>query len=416
MTTASQDFFSVEYSNNINNIAQVVEAVPEGSAAEAVKNNPTENEPKIVVTHIETPDVVKSIYMSQCVVGTRDFRQRLVDVVDSTEINSIIIDIKDYTGKLGFSTDNPKISHAVSDKCRASDIVEFIDFLHKKNIYVIGRITVFQDPYMAKKHLEWAVKRLSDGGVWEDYKGLSFIDVGAKGYWDYIVEISKESYAKGFDELNFDYVRFPSDGNMKDISYELIENKPKPVALEEFFVYLNSKLRPEGIVTSVDLFGMTTTNRDDLNIGQVLERALPHFDYIVPMVYPSHYPKNFNGWANPNHYPYELIKYVMDSAVRRANEFDAAQHLAAANSGVSGADVVVEGGGAMTDVVTDITPAPLGTSYKKLRTWIQDFDYGGNYDIAEVRAQIKASRDAGVQSWMVWAPSNVYTVGAFDKE
>ena len=95
--------------------------------------------------------------------------------------------------------------------------------------------------------------------------------------------------------------------------------------MEEFFVYLNDRLRPQGIVTSADLFGMVTTNHDDLGIGQVLEKALPHFDYVAPMVYPSHYPKTFNGWADPNKVPYELIKFVMSSAVDRANLMDANQ-------------------------------------------------------------------------------------------
>lgn len=405
------DIFSIEYSTTGETSAKA-EVI---SAVEEIAENVDDNLPQgIVVTHLPTPDPVKSIYMTQCVVGTRDFRQKLVDIADTTEVNSIIIDIKDYTGKLAFQTDNPLLSHAVSDKCGARDMKEFIDMLHKKGIYVIGRVTVFQDPYMANRRPDLAVKRLSDGGVWKDDKGLSFIDVGAKEHWDYTVEIAKEAYKIGFDEINFDYVRFPSDGNMKDISYALIGNKSKPEALEEFFKYLNEKLHSVGVVTSVDLFGMVTTNRDDLNIGQVLERALPHFDYVVPMVYPSHYPKNFNGWANPNHYPYELIKYVMSSAVKRAHEFDAGQELAMA-SDVS--TDVNDSDDTITDVQVDApVQIPIGTSDKKLRTWIQDFDYGGNYDVAEVRAQIKGSYDAGVDSWMIWAPSNIYTVGALEKE
>lgn len=347
------------------------------------------SEPKKKITHIMTPDPVKAIYMSQCVVGTKDFRERLVKLTDSTEINSLVIDIKDYTGRLGFNTDNPLLASSVSDACGATDIVEFIDYLHSKDIYVIGRITVFQDPYMSKLRPDLAVRKLSDGGVWKDNKGLSFIDVGAKEHWDYIVEISKEAYKVGFDELNYDYIRFPSDGNMKDIHFALSAGKSKPLALEEFFAYLRQKVKPIGVVMSADLFGMVTTNRDDLNIGQVLERALPYFDYIAPMVYPSHYPRTFNGWSDPNKYPYELIKFVMSSAVDRANAFDQ-------SFGTS-------------------SPQYYANSYKKLRPWLQDFDYGGNYDVAEVRAQIQGTYDAGLSSWMLWAPSNIYTVGALDK-
>lgn len=358
----------------------------------------------IVVTHVETPDAVKAIYMSQCVAGTKDFRAKLVKIADETEINSIMIDIKDYSGRIGFVTENPVLKDAVSDTCRASDIVEFIDTLHKKNIYVIGRITVFQDPYMSQVHPERAVRKLSDGGVWKDGKGLSFIDVGSREHWDYIVELSKESYKLGFDELNFDYIRFPSDGNMKDAAYTLSVDKGKtrPEALEEFFVYLRANLAPLGVKTSADLFGMVTTNHDDLGIGQVLERALPHFDYIAPMVYPSHYPANFNGWPNPNKVPGPLIKFVMDSAVERANELD--RKNATALFGTTTPETLAK------------YATQHGQTYKKLRPWLQDFDYGGTYDIAEVRAQIDATYATGLNSWMLWAPSNIYTVGALERQ
>jgi hypothetical protein len=219
---------------------------------------------------------------------------------------------------------------------------------------------------------------------------LSFIDVGAREHWDFIATLAEESHKIGFDEINFDYIRFPSDGNMKDTHYTLSRGKTRPEALEEFFVYLNERLKPQGIVTSADLFGMVTTNYDDLGIGQVLERALPHFDFVAPMVYPSHYPKTFNGWPDPNKVPYELIKFVMTSAVDRANSMDANQPTT--------------------------TPVVAKDTYKKLRPWLQDFDYGGTYDIAEVKAQIQATYDSGLNSWMLWAPSNIYTAGALKSE
>lgn len=387
-------------------------ALTDAAGAEAVE--PVSKKPR--VTHVPLPDAVKAIYMSQCVVGTKDFRQDLVDLVDETELNALVIDIKDYTGKLAFDTDNPKLAPSVSDACGATDMRAFIEYLHSKDIYVIGRITVFQDPFYSLQHPELAVKRASNGGVWKDHKGLSFIDVGAKPYWDFIVELTKESYNLGFDELNYDYVRFPSDGNMEDTYFSHSAGKSKPEALEEFFAYLREHVKdpalyadyihtglPEGReavpVTSADLFGMTTTNTDDLNIGQVLERALPHFDFVAPMVYPSHYPKTWNGFSNPNHYPYEVVYAAMKG----------------------GADRAV----ATTTIVAFTGAEPLSTSTipivykkpiydkKKLRTWIQDFDYGGDYDVAEVKAQIKATYDVGLNSWMMWAPSNRYTRGAF---
>ncbi len=352
-------------------------------------------------THVETPEPLKALYMSQCVVGTPSFRADLVQLVDETELNAIIIDIKDYTGKIAFETDNTLLADSVSDECGARDMGEFIATLHEKGIYVIGRVTVFQSPFHTKKHPDWAVKSTATGAPWKDHKGLSFIDVGAKPYWEYVVALAQESYALGFDEINFDYIRFPSDGPMKDAVYTWSKGKEKADALEEFFQYLAQELKGTGIKTSADLFGMTATNTDDLNIGQVLERALPYFDYVAPMVYPSHYPPNFNGWKNPNHYPYEIIKFSMDRAVAR---------VVAATTTVPG---FLHRPIASTSPQLYEKPAH---DKLKLRTWIQDFDYGGTYDVAEVQAQIKATYDAGLTSWMLWAPSNRYTRGALSAE
>lgn len=378
-----------------------------------------------IPAYVPVPQAVKAIYMSQCVVGTPGFRADLVQLIDETELNAVIIDVKDFTGKLSFTTDNPKLKASVSDECGARDMRAFIQTLHEKGIYVIARITVFQDPYYTKLHPDLAVKFANPAGaVWKDHKGLSFIDVGAKPFWDYIIEISHEAHLLGFDELNYDYIRFPSDGPMSNIHFDWAGDKSKAVALEEFFAYLSKEMKdpnnyPQGVTPpqlSADLFGMVTTNYDDLNIGQVLERALPYFDYIAPMVYPSHYPKGFNNWSNPNTVPYELIKFVMDAAVRRT---------IASESPVNSLDskpiyetVMVPPTGSTTATTTKQVPTGKYTKTvydkDKIRPWLQDFDYGGTYDIAEVRAQIKATYDAGLDSWMLWAPSNRYTKGALD--
>lgn len=363
------------------------------SGADVVETPSTPTRPQ--VAHLPTPEPLKAIYMSQCVVGTPSFRQDLVDLIDETELNAVIIDVKDYTGKIGFSTDNPKLAHAVSDECGAVDIVSFIKTLHDKDIYAIARITVFQDPYFAHAHPEESVQSKSrPGQPWKDNKGLSFVSVASRPFWEYIVELSKESYAVGFDELNYDYIRWPSDGPMSDVVYPS-GNRAEEV--EKFWKYLASEVKPMGAVMSADLFGMTTTNTDDLNIGQVLERALPYFDYIAPMVYPSHYPKNFIGLANPNSDPYKVVHYSMVEAVKR---------VIATTTSVP----------ALTHTILSTSTSPVTyakPAYDKLvlRPWLQDFDYGGDYGPAEVRAQIQATYDAGLTSWMLWAPSNRYTRG-----
>jgi hypothetical protein len=380
------------------------------------------NDTRSVVNHLPLPEAVKSIYMSACVVGTPNFRDKLVALANETEINSIVIDIKDFSGTLSFPPENDAWKQAWENAdCGARDMREFIQQLHDQNIFVIGRITVFQDPFYTKNHPELAVKRADRTTIWTDYKGLSFIDVGAKPYWDDLIKLVVDSYNIGFDELNFDYVRYPSDGPMNDISFTHAEatqyGKDKQANLEAFFKYLNERLDDESIYdaykhentgrdkntpwTSADLFGMTTTNFDDLSIGQVQDRAAPYFDFIAPMVYPSHYPKSFLNLGNPNDYPYKVVYHAMKTGVDRMKSDTTPMQ------------------GFLHERIGTSTPA----TYKKptydgnkLRTWIQDFDYGGDYDAADVRAQIQASNDAGVKSFMIWAPSNIYTRAALKPE
>lgn len=340
--------------------------------------------------YIPTPQPLKAIYMTQCVVGTPSFREKLFELARSTEINSIIIDVKDYTGSLGFEPKSENLKPFFGTHCYAPDMKEFIRTLNEEGIYVIARITVFQDPLWAEAHTHLAVQKASDRSIWTDKKGLHFVDVGAQEFWDYIIEISKEAYDLGFDELNYDYVRYPSDGPMSNIYYPVSEKRivtdpehGKALQLKDFFAYLREQTQDLDIPISADLFGMVTTNTDDLNIGQVLEYALPYFDYIAPMVYPSHYPSGFNGWDNPNTVPHEIIEYAMTSAVERVKAFDTAT----------------------------TTPQEVRDHVRieQLRPWIQDFDYGGNYGVAEVRTQIEAVYDSGLTSWMIWDPANRYT-------
>jgi hypothetical protein len=375
-----------------------------------------------VVMHVPLPETVKMAYMTACVAGTRDFRERLIALLDETELNAIMIDIKDFSGTISFPPDSDAWKPAwQAAKCGAHDMRELVATLHEKGIFVIGRITVFQDPFYTSVRPDLAVARASDGSVWKDHKGLSFIDVAAQPYWEHIALLARDAYNLGFDELNFDYVRYPSDGNMRDIAFPHSAagqyGSDKPANLEAFFAHLNTSLDDESFFgavrhegtgrasstpwTSADLFGMTTTNTDDLSIGQVLERAAPYFDFIAPMVYPSHYPNDYLGLGNPNNHPYTIVHHAMQSGALRME--------------------------ATTTSVAGFTHTRIGTStpalYEKpayprshLRTWIQDFDYGGDYDAADVRAQIQASKDAGVMSFMIWSPSNIYTREALNAE
>ena len=378
-----------------------------------------------IVRHVPLPEQVKAIYMTSCVAGTPSFRTQLIELIQETELNAVMIDVKDYSGTISFPPQSDAWKPAWQEaRCGTRDMPQLIELLHDHNIFVIARITVFQDPFYAPKHPELAVLRSDQQTIWSDHKGLSFIDVASKPYWDHIIELAVESYNIGFDELNFDYVRYPSDGNMRDIYF------PQTVAsehgmdfqanLEAFFSYLKDAMddetrfaavRHEGTGrasstpwTSADLFGMTTTNYDDLSIGQIQERAAPYFDFIAPMVYPSHYPHDYLGLGNPNHHPYKIVYHAMKSGVDR---------MVASTTRLQGFlhEPIMSTNASGTATFTGRYTKPA-YGPDKLRTWIQDFNYGGTYGPDEVRAQIQASYDAGVDSWMIWAPSNIYTRAA----
>ncbi|MEA3399274.1 MAG: putative glycoside hydrolase [Patescibacteria group bacterium] len=323
-------------------------------------------------SHIETPQQVKAIYISSWVAGSYNYLNPLIELLDNSELNAVVIDVKDSTGKISFKID--ELANLKTYENRIANPRNLIEKLHNKNIYVIGRIAVFQDPALIEVYPEIAVKKESDKeAFWEDRKGVSWVDAGSQIAWDYNITLSKEAYKLGFDEINFDYIRFPSDGNMKDIYYPISEGKVKAEVVKSFFEYVSSNI---DMPMSVDLFGMTTTNNDDLNIGQVWEYALPHFDYLCPMIYPSHYPSGWNNYSKPATNPYEIIKLALEGAIEKT--------------------------------------ILAGYSTDKIRPWLQDFDLGAIYTKEMVQEQIQATYDVGLDSWLMWDPANRYTKNAFE--
>jgi len=328
-----------------------------------------------VVTHTKTPKPLKAVYMSSWAAGNKNFRKELFDLVETTEINAVVIDVKDYTGHISFPVTDPELQKTGAAEDRIPDIKEFIGELHAKGVYVIGRISSFQDSYLINIHPEWAVKT-KEGNVWADYHGVKWLDAGAKPVWDYLIAIGNEAYNDGFDELNFDYIRYPSDGNLKDIAYSWSDGRPREVVMRSFFEYLHDYFSPKNIPISADLFGLTTSATDDLGIGQVLLDALPNFDYVAPMVYPSHFATGYLGFTKPAQHPYDVIHFAMNRAVVRAEA--------------------------------------SSTDPDKLRPWLQAFDLGAIYTPAMVRAEMQAAYDIGLHSWMLWNAGSVYKKDALE--
>jgi len=375
--------------------------------------------------HLKTPDQTKVGYMTSWVAGTASIREPLLDFFEASEFNSVIVDIKDDTGKISYKGSNPDIEVLGSYENRIADIEGLIEDLHARGMYVIGRIAVFQDPHMTVVWPDQAVQTVG-GSVWQDRKGLSWMDASSKKTWDYVIDIAKESYDLGFDEINFDYVRFPTDGSAEMV-FPLSGDREMSQVIEEFFVYLEEELETNeygDMVRSVDLFGLTTSASDDLGIGQELEVAMRHFDYVAPMTYPSHYGPGFAGIQNPNSAPGVIIARAMeDGKAKLSNHIDyeldlyAEQYIQIISEtdpetgAVTSREEIKRGDQKKIDMKKLELEAVY--DFQKIRPWLQDFDYGGNYGYAEVRAQIDAVYASGLDSWMIWDPSNKYTKEAY---
>ena len=314
----------------------------------------------------------KAIYLTGYTAGSKERREVLIDLVESTELNAMVIDIKDASGRIFFNTDLALADEVGSEQIRIPDLEELIVQLKEKGIYTIARIVVFQDPYLAQAMPQIALKSTA-GGLWRDYKGQAWVDPTLKLVWQYNLDLAKKAAEIGFDEINFDYIRFPSDGSIRQIVYANLDNNTfhaKSLVMADFYKFVEEQLRFVSVATSADLFGMVLWRSDGLNIGQRYEDAAKYFDYIAPMVYPSHYPPGFEGFDNPAAHPYEIVYRSLIRAEKLLDQPKA-----------------------------------------RLRPWLQDFDLGAVYTPEMITLQKQATYDSGGFGWMLWNASNRYTVG-----
>ncbi len=329
---------------------------------------------------------VKGIYMTGNTVGYQERFNKLIDLIKTTEINAVVIDVKDDEGLMTYSSNLPDVEFTGANKnVRIKDINAVMKVLRENNIYSIARIVTFKDRRAGDKYANLAVKDTS-GGIWRDRHGMSWLNPYNSESWDYIVDIAEEAATKGFNEVQFDYVRFPTDGNTKIIDYGAsAAGKSKAEAIAEFLAYGRDRLSKKGVVVSADVFGLVTTAADDMRIGQHLESIARSVDVICPMVYPSHYGKGSYGVAEPDFEPYKIVNRSMTVAQQRV------------------------------DAIKDVSKKAL------LRPWLQDFTASylpkyQRYGAAEVRAQIKATYDAGAEEWLLWNAGNKFTAGALNQE
>lgn len=328
----------------------------------------------VVLPRIKPPrQVAKGIYLTASSAANSKKVDEMIALIDSTELNAVVIDTKDYTGKILYPSQVPLVTQLKTSRSVMTDVSALLKKLHDKNIYVIARQTVFQDPALANAKPEWAIKS-KNGGLWRDNLKLAWVDPTKREVWDYNVAIAKESIALGFDEINFDYVRFPTDGDLSTAVFSTT-TKHRYDNMAEFYKYVSAALADEPAYISVDFFGFVMERHDGMSIGQRLVDANQTMDFISPMMYPSHYPKGYLNFTNPADHPGAVI-----------------------------ANGMKQGSGYFSS-----------TTRAQVRPWLQAFHIGAYYDGPKIRAQIDAVEKFPNGGWLLWNASNNYTAKGLKK-
>ncbi len=351
------------------------------SSKRPLNNNPSNNiiseqrPPYPPFLRVEKP-TVKGIHVTSWVAGESRLRKNIIKLIDETELNTIVIDLKESDGRIAYDVDIPLAVSSGSIQKRIRNLDAVIEECKRHNIYKIARIVLFKDTYLAEMRPDLAIKNKKTGGVWRDYKGDAFTNPYLEEIQDYNLRLAEDAAGRGFDEIQFDYVRFPSDGPLRDIVYPEGHNEEKAIAvISKFVEYAKKRLTPYNVRLSVDVFGLTTLS-DGVGIGQNFKQLIDRADYISPMIYPSHYYKGSYGYKNPNSAPYEIVKASLRDAIRKS---------------------------------TDENQTPEIVK-NKIRPWLQDFTLGTpHYGPDEVRVQIKAAQEHGINEWLLWNPVVHYT-------
>jgi len=357
---------------------------------------------------LNPPDTVRALYVTNWVAGTPSLLSSVL-AARGDSINALVIDIKDFSGYVGFNADSELVDAYKSRELRVRYLNTLVHNLHGQGFYLIGRIAVFQDPRLAAARPDLAVKTAA-GAIWRDNHDLSWVDPASSEVWDYNVALAKEIIARGFDEVNFDYIRFPTDGaNVSSLVYPVWKKEEKKYeVIRRFFAYMRGEL--PNVHLSADLFGQTTVASDDLNIGQRLEDAYDYFDYITPMIYPSHFADGAFGFTNPAAHPHDIIKLSLSSAAAKLEAHESALSAAA----LATTTLPVGDSDSTSEQSIILDAAAKARARAKLRPWLQDFDLGAVYTVDMVKSEIQAVRDAGLpNNWMIWNPSNHYRPAIF---
>ncbi len=334
------------------------------------------------IVHVPTPDTLRGLYVNRwAALGSK--MRTLIDLAKKTEINALVIDVKDDRGFVLYPSD-VRLAHEIGADTAdghwmsRARLRALLDTLTAHRIYPIARIVVAKDPLLASKKLDLAIKRNVDLQPWLDKNGRPWLDPHHREVWQYAADLAREAYNLGFSEVQFDYVRFPDEKRLqREATYPLANGRVRAQVIREQLGFIRRAVKPLPMRVTADVFGLTATDTTDMGIGQKWEMFVDQVDVVLPMVYPSHFARGTYKLRNPNAHPYETIDHALKDALERTKP-------------VSGA--------------------------AKIIPWYQDFTLGPPHYYAEhIRAQKKAGYDNGFPSWILWNPKSNYTVAALEQ-
>ena len=355
----------------------IEEELPDEESEMMVEPEPKKEEPE-PEPQAEAP-VVKGIYITGPMAGHEKMAEREQLAAD-TELNAMVIDIKNDEGIVTYRMEEPMVEKLGAATAYIRDLPELIRRLkEEQNLYLIARIVAFKDPLLAAERPELCIRK-KYGSIFLDKNNLAWVNPKEKEVWDYLVTLGKEAAGVGFDEIQFDYIRFPTEIPDEAVDYgeEAVE-KSKTDVITEFTAYAYEQLSPLGVQVSADVFGTVIDNENDAAlVGQDYGAMAMHLDYICPMIYPSHYRDGVYGIEHPDLQPYETIMAALQASEEILNGIPEGEHRAV------------------------------------VRPWLQDFtatwiahhqSYGGE----QVRQQIQAVYDSGYKEWLLWNAKCSYT-------
>jgi hypothetical protein len=323
------------------------------------------------------PFIPKALYLSFFGIGDRNLRESAIKLMQETDLNTLVIDVKGDRGMIPYKSSVSLAAEVGAQRVTTvREMANLMKSLKEKGIYTIARIVVFKDNPLALARPEWAV-RTQAGEIWRDREHLSWVDPFNKEVWNYNINIAMEAAQYGFDEIQFDYVRFPDASGLRFSMDNTEENRVK--AVSGFLAEARRRLVPFNVFVSADIFGYVCWNLNDTNIGQRLEDLAPHVDYLCPMLYPSGFQFGIPGYRIPVANPYEIVYLSLKRAQER----------------------------------TKLPP-------QRFRPWLQAFrDYAFDkreFKDKEITSQVKAADGFGSGGWMFWNPRNNYSSAGLKKE